>query len=540
MSWNLGDLFEGVVDALPEAEAVVCGPVRLTFADLDQRANRLAHFFMARGVEAGDHIGLALSNGHPYLEAMLAAFKLRAVPVNVNYRYTAEELKYLFDDAGLVGVLHDPGIGPAVAAASTAARRRPWTVAVGAPGRPSALEQALATVRSGERPRVPGRSGDDRYLLYTGGTTGMPKGVEWRHQDVLAAALGGGNPGGEPVTNPRELVANAVASAGRTRCLPASPFTHGTAHWMGFSTLFGGGTVVIDPAPGLRVEPVWDLVEGEAVTLLVIVGDAFARPLADALNREPDRWDLSHLLLVLSGGAVLSPLARNDLLAHLPGTVMVDSYGTSETGGQASYATWPGQAHRSPGRSRFAPNQETAVLDRVLRPVAPGSGQVGWLARRGHLPLGYRNDPGRSAKVFPTVDGVRWALPGDLATVEADGSMTLLGRGSSSINSGGEKVFPIEVEAALKEHPEVFDAVVVGVDDERWGQRVAAVVQLRPGSGVSPPDLTEHCRGRLAGFKVPRLVVLVEDLVRLPSGKPDYPWTRSALAAPDPGASATH
>jgi acyl-CoA synthetase (AMP-forming)/AMP-acid ligase II len=528
MTWNLGDLFEQVADALPASEAVVCGPLRLTFADLDRRANRLAAVFAAKGIGPGDHIGLALTNGTPYLEAMLAAFKLRAVPVNVNFRYTAEELHYLFDDAHLAGVLHDAERLASVEAAAAAATVVPWLLAVGGPGEPSAYEDALAAA-SDARPQVAGRSGDDRYLLYTGGTTGLPKGVEWRHEDVLHGALGGGNPGAEPVTEPAELVANAVATAGRTRCLPASPFTHGTAHWMAFSTLFAGGTVVIAPEAGLVVDHLWDLVEREAVTLLVIVGDAFARPLADALDAEPDRWDLSHLLVVISGGAVLSPSARNGLLAHLPGAVVVDGYGTSETGGQGNMAAWPGQPARSSMLPRFSVGDDTAVLDDRFQPVRPGRGQVGRLARRGHIPIGYWGDPERTARTFPVVDGVRWAVPGDLAMVEADGAITLLGRGSASINSGGEKVFPDEVEATLKEHPAVFDAVVVGIDDERWGQRVAAVVQLRPGSGIDADVLVEHCRAHLAGFKVPRKVLLVDDLVRRASGKPDYAWVRTAL-----------
>ncbi len=539
MSWNLADLVEQVTDALPTVEAVVSGAIRWTYAELDERAERAARLLADRGVEAGDHVGLALGNGPVFLELLLGAFKLRAVPVNLNVRYTAEELRYLVDDADLVGVVHEADLAETVAEATEGAARVGWLLAASGGGGPSRYEEALAAGPAPSRPVRPDRSGDDPYLLYTGGTTGLPKGVEWRHHDLLVAALGGGNPGGPPVVDQADLVANAAAVAGRTRCLPASPFVHGTAQWTALSTLLSGGTVVVDPSPGLDPASLWDLVEGEAVTHLIIVGDAFARPLADALDAAPDRWDLSHLLVVVSGGAVLSRAGRRGLLAHLPGAVVVDGYGTSETGGQGNLAAWPGQPEDRPA-GRFSVGEDTAVLDDDLRPVEPGSGRVGRLARRRHVPIRYRNDPERTARTFPTVDGVRWAVPGDLATVEEDGTVTLLGRGSSSINSGGEKVHPIEVEAVLKDHPDVFDAVVVGVPDVRWGERVAAAVQLRPGSplaeGLAP--LEDHCRRHLAGFKVPRTVVVVDRLVRLSTGKPDHAWTRAVVAAaPGPGSS---
>jgi acyl-CoA synthetase (AMP-forming)/AMP-acid ligase II len=518
LTWNLGDLFEGVVDAVGERLAVVAGDRRLTFHELDERASRLAHVLEAAGVGADDHVAVALRNGNEYLEAMLAAFKLRAVPINVNTRYTEDELRYLIADAAPRFILHEADRADRIGAALDGTRI-PCLV------RGEPYETALAAAGAA-RPVVE-RSGDDRYLLYTGGTTGLPKGVVWRHEDLLFAALGGGNPGGDPATTPEEVVANA--RSGRTRCLPASPFTHGTAHWTALSTLLHGGTVIVDTAPTFHADGLWDLADRERATILVIVGDAFGRPLADALTSEPDRWQLDDLLVVLSGGAVLSPVVRDALLEHLPWVVVVDGYGTSETGGQGQMPIWAGQP--ATAMPRFHVDEFTTVLDDAGRPAPPGSGLIGRLAKRGRIPLGYHGDPGRSAETFVDLHGQRWAIPGDLGRVEADGSITLLGRGASSINSGGEKVFPEEVERVLKAHPDVFDAVVVGTPDDRFGERVAAVVAHRPGRAVDLPALEAHCRSHLADFKVPRRVVIVDEVLRRPSGKADLDWAAAAVLA---------
>lgn len=518
-SWNLADLFEGVVDAVGERPAVVAGTTRLTFQELDERASRLAHVLESHGVGAGDHVAIALRNGNEYLEAMFAAFKIRAVPLNVNTRYTVDELAYLIADATPRLILHEEDRADRIAAALDG------QPAVACLARGAAYEAALAG-GSPIRPVVE-RSGDDRYLLYTGGTTGLPKGVVWRHEDLLFAALGGGNPGGDPVSSPDEVIAHA--RTGRTRCLPASPFTHGTAHWTALSTLLHGGTVIVDTAPTFDAAHLWDLADRERATILVIVGDAFARPLADALAADPDRWPLDDLLVVLSGGAVLSPAVRNALLEQVPWVVVVDGYGTSETGGQGQMPSWAGQPPAA--LPRFHVDENTTVLDDAGRPAPPGSGLVGRLAKRGRIPLGYLGDPARSAETFIELDGQRWAIPGDLARVEADGSITLLGRGASSINSGGEKVFPEEVERVLKAHPDVFDAVVVGTPDDRFGERVAAVVAHRRGRPVDLESLDVHCREHLADFKVPRRVVIVDEVRRRPSGKADLEWAAATVLA---------
>jgi acyl-CoA synthetase (AMP-forming)/AMP-acid ligase II len=521
--WNLADLFEAVADEIGGREAVVAPGRRWTFSELDERANRLAHVMVYRGVRPGDRVALSMRNGPEYLEAMLAALKLRAVPVNVNVRYTVEELQYLLADAGPRLVLHEPDLTARVTAAAAGLPHRPGLLARG-----RAYEALLAGAPA-DRPVISGRSGDDLYVLYTGGTTGQPKGVVWRHEDIFFSALATADADGRRPGSPEAVV--AAARTGRTRCLPASPFTHGTAHWTALAALFNGGTVVVaEDGAGLAPQALWSTVEAERVSMLVIVGDAFARPLADALDLEPDRWDLSHLLLLLSGGAVLSPAVRQALLAHLGWAVVVDGYGTSETGGQGRMAIWPGQVDS--GMPHFTVDEGTAVLDDQLRLVEPGSRVVGRLARRGHIPVGYHNDPERTAATFPTVDGVRWAVTGDRATVDPDGRIKLLGRGSSSINTGGEKVFPEEVEATLKAHPTVFDAVVVGVPDERWGERVTAVVQPRNGSTVTLEDLSEHCRQTLAGYKTPRQLVIVDVVVRHPTGKADHRWARRVALDP--------
>lgn len=517
-TFNLADLFAVVAGAVPDREAVVDGDRRLSYADLDERSRRLASVLRENGIGAGDHVGLHLHNGSEYLEGMLAAFLLRAVPININYRYVADELRYLFDDADLTAVVHEPEFSPLIEEVRGDVATLRYSLARG-----GAYEAAIADAEPLDPALVGGRSGDDHYILYTGGTTGLPKGVVWRQEDIFFGALGGG--GQPPIETPGELAERAPR--GRTRMLPASPFMHGSAHWMALSTLFTGGSVVIDPEPGFDPHRTWRLVDAERVTYLVIVGDAFGRPLVEALRT--GGHDASSLTVILSGGAILSPAVKDDLLDALPGCLVVDGFGASETGGQGQMIAIPGAGGTNP---RFTMGSQTAVLDDDLRPVAPGSGTIGRVARRGRVPLGYYKDPVKSAATFPVVDGERWSVLGDLATVEEDGTITVFGRGSVSINTGGEKVHPEEVEVALKAHPAVFDAVVVGVPDERWGQRVAAIVELRNGEvRPSVEDLANHARATLAGYKVPRSVVVVDEIVRSPSGKADYRWARRTAEA---------
>lgn len=512
---NLADLVEAAADAYPGREAVATLARSVTYAELDERANRFAHLLCGLGASAGTTVGLAVHNRPEFLEALLGTFKVRAVPVNVNYRYRARELHYLLADADPLVVVHEPELGEELDTAVAALRsergprwRAPVTIATGGP-----YEDRLAAAPT-HRPSVR-RSGDDRYLLYTGGTTGLPKGVEWRHDDLLHGALGG-----------REL---SIPGTRALRLLAASPLVHGTAQWLALMTLVRAGTVLLAGDPGLDPVKVWDLAEQRHAGYLGIVGDAYAGPLTEALDREPHRWDLTELLVVVSGGAALSATLRRRLLDHVPWAAMVDGYGSSESGGHGQMAVFAGQDADT--SLRFLPDEDTAVLDAALRPVAPGSGTVGRLARRGHIPVGYRNDPDRTRATFPVINGERWAIPGDLATVEADGHILLLGRGSDVINSGGEKVFPDEVEGTLLEHPAVAEAVVVGVDDPRWGERVTAVVVARQGEVVVPADLERHCRSRLATFKVPRSFVVTDAVQHTVAHKVDRAWARQLAAA---------
>ena len=525
MEYNLADLWEKIVDTTPEREAFVAKDRRLTFAQADERATRLAHALAARGVGPGDHVALYLFNGTEYLEAMLAAFKIRAVPVNVNYRYVEDELRYLLSDSNAKAVVFHREFAPKLAAIRADLPLLGTYLAVddgsGADLGPlDAVDYEQTLAESSATRDFEPRSADDHYILYTGGTTGMPKGVMWRHEDIFFGALGGGGTG-NPISSPEEI-AERAAGAG-LRCLPACPFMHGTAHWMALNSLFSGGSVVIDTDRHMDPARIWRLVASEAVTFLVIVGDAMGRPLVEAIEHLDPSVDLSGLTMLLSGGAILSPSVKRQLAAHLPDTLVIDGIGSSEAGGQGQMlATKDGEI---PSQPRFAMTPENTVLDDDLRPAAVGV--VGKLARRGHIPLGYYNDPEKTAATFPTVDGVRWSIPGDHARIESDGTITVLGRGSVSINTGGEKVYPEEVEGALKSHGEVFDAVVVGVPDQRWGERVVAVVQGRDGARPAFEALDTHVRTHIAGYKAPRDVVFVDAIVRSPSGKPDYRWAKT-------------
>lgn len=519
MTFNLADLFERVATAVPDREAVVCGPVRLSYRQLDRRADRVAAALAAAEVTRGDRVAVALRNGVEYLEVMLGAFKLGAVPINVNYRYQPAELAHVLADSGATVILHEADLADRVAQVRSGLPRLRRAVSRG--------DYAAWVAGAPNVADAPPRSGDDHYVLYTGGTTGRPKGVVWRHEDVFFAAMGGAHRRGEPITRPDQIVERLADPPNRV--LPASPLMHGTAQWFAFTTLFAGSSVVVPEGPTFDAATLLDIVDAEGVSYVVVVGDAFAHPLVEALDTDPDRWDLSTLTVVVSGGATLSAPVRRSLLAHLPWVVVVDSYGTSETGGQASVVHTAGMRETT-GPTRFEPRAETLVVDDDLQPVAPGSGIVGRVARRGHVPLGYHGDVAATAATFPDGDdGGRLAVTGDQALVDDQGRIVLLGRGSSTINSGGEKIHPAEVEAVLRDHPDVVDAVVVGLPDERWGERVGAVVAVRSGHVVADDDLVAHCRGHLADFKTPRSIRQVERIHRSESGKPDHRWARQAF-----------
>jgi len=503
VTWNMADLFELVADAAPDRECLVSGSRRLTYRQLEERSNRLAHHLAGQGVGKDSHIAIYAYNCTEWMEAFVAALKLRAAAVNVNFRYVEDELRYLFKDADLVAVVHGPEFDPPFDGP---------TLEIG-----DEYEAALAAA-SPERDFGP-RADDDRYILYTGGTTGMPKGVLWRHDDAFFAMFGGGNYAFDPVKTPEEL-AEKAKSAPEWVFLIVPPLMHGAGQWVTGSALFEAKKAVLLDGPRMDAEHAWDLVEREKVNSMTIVGDAMARPLADTFAAHPGRWDTSSLLGIGSGGAPLSPAVKQQLNELLPNVMVLDSFGSSETGYQG----------RATEGRRFAVDDTNAVFDDALQRVKPGSGQVGRLAKTGRIPIGYYNDPEKTARTFVEAEGKRWSFPGDLATVEDDGTINLLGRGSSCINSGGEKIYPEEVEDALKAHADVFDALVVGLPDERWGERVTAVVALRPGTTASSEDLQTHCRNHVAGYKVPKTVHFVDQVPRQPSGKPDYRVAKSLAA----------
>jgi len=535
-TFNLADLWEAVVDRVGDREGLVCGDVRLTYAQIDERANRLAHHLSAVGVGPGDFVGCYLTNGTPYIETLIACFKLRALPVNINYRYVTDELRYLFDDAGLkVVVTEEQFVDRLVEVASQVDTLRHALVVGSSAPSLSALadfgavdfESALAD-SSGVRPDGTDRSGDDLYVLYTGGTTGMPKGVVWRQEDTFFGCMTGGDPMrlSGPVTSPAELMDRIIEFDFTFYAL--APLMHAAAQWVSFIWFFCGAKVILHSGPFNGAE-IWRTVERERVSTLTVVGDAMARPLLDAFE-SVGPFDTSSLFAFANGGAPMAATTRERLQALLPNAAFTDGFGSSETGIQGSQRLQPGE---SAGTTVKFDNvtDGTVVLDDNNQRVVPGSGTIGRVAHTGYIPLRYHNAPEKTAEAFVEIDGKRYVIAGDMATVEADGSVVLLGRGSVSINTGGEKVFPEEVEGVIKTHPQVYDAVVVGVPDERWGQLVVVVVQP---DGEVPPELSDldaHCRGQLAGYKVPRRLVVVDKIERSPAGKADYRWARSAADA---------
>lgn len=544
MEYNLADLFESVVDVVPDREALLYvdhpgtgARQRLSYAQLDAAANRIAHHLTGAGLKPGDHLGLHLYNGVEYLQTLLGCLKARVVPVNVNYRYVAEELVYLFRDADLAALVFDAEFTGRVAAALPRTEKLRHLVRVGEPERDApALDCTAFTAAeaSGSPERGFGeRSADDRFIIYTGGTTGMPKGVVWRQEDLFFAGLGGGAPTGEPVRRPEELAERVAAGGDGITFFPTPPLMHGTSTLTAFIAFGFGQRVVLHRK--YVPEEVLRTIERERVTSVSLVGDAMLRPLIDALNGPLKGTDLSSLFSVSSSGAIMSESVREQFRALAPQVMLLDNFGSSESGfnGTATEDSGPGKGFR------LRVNHRTQVVDPVTHePVVPG--EPGRIAQRGHVPLGYYNDPVKTGETFFRRGGERWVLLGDMATVDEEGVVTVLGRGSQCINTGGEKVYPEEVEQALKAHPDVYDALVAGVPDATWGNRVAAVVQLRPGAAVLDLEsVRAHCRGRLAGYKLPRQLVLAPVIQRSPSGKADYRWAREVASADGgPGAGA--
>ncbi|MEV0551988.1 MULTISPECIES: acyl-CoA synthetase [unclassified Streptomyces] len=535
MEYNLADLFESVVDVVPDREALVYidhpgtgAERRLTYAELDAAANRVAHHLIDSGIRPGEHLGLHLYNGIEYLQTVLGCLKARVVPVNVNYRYVEEELVYLYRDADLAALVFDTEFTERVAAALPRASALRHLVRVGAPApdAPSLPTVDFADIEaSGSSERgFPPRSPDDQFIIYTGGTTGMPKGVMWRQEDLFFSGLGGGAPTGEPVKTPEELAERVAAGGEGITFFPTPPLMHGTSTLTAFIGFNFGQRIVIHRK--FVPEEVLRTIEKEKVTSMSLVGDAMLRPLIDALNGPMKGTDTSSMFSVSSSGAIMSETVRAQFQALIPNVMLLNNFGSSESGfnGTATEDSGPDRGFR------IRVNSRTQVVDPATYEPVP-VGEVGRVAQRGHVPLGYYNDPKKTAETFFEKDGARWVLLGDMATVDEEGVVTVLGRGSQCINTGGEKVYPEEVEQALKSHPDVYDALVAGVPDEKWGNHVAAVVQLRTGAGQpSLDDIQIHCRTHLAGYKIPRQLVITDSIQRSPSGKADYRWARSVAA----------
>ncbi len=521
MALNIADLVEHAIDLVPDRIALVCGDREITYAQLEDRTNRLAHYLQERGVKPGDKVGVYSRNNIEAIEAMIAVFKMRAVVVNVNYRYIENELQYIFENSDMVALIHEGRYSDKVAAVLPTCPLLKTTVVIdGVDGEVSyedALEQGSSERDFGER------SADDIYMLYTGGTTGSPKGVMWRQEDIWRVLGGGINfMTGEYVEDEWDLAKMGAANPPMTR-MPIPPMIHGGAQWATLQSLFGGGKTVLHPE--FDGHETWQLVDKHGINLLFITGDAMARPMLDALiEGGPDGkpYDLSTLFLMASSAALFSNSIKEKFLELLPNRMLTDSIGSSETGFGGLSVVTKGEEHT--GGPRVKIDASTAVLGEDGHPVEAGSGVKGLLARRGHIPLGYYKDEAKSAETFKEIHGIRYSIPGDYAQVEADGTVTMLGRGSVSINTGGEKVFPEEVESALKSHPEVFDAIVVGMPDDRLGHKVAAVVQPRGDVHPSLADLDAYARKEIAGYKVPRAVWFVDEIKRSPAGKPDYRW----------------
>ncbi len=542
MDFHFPEVHEAIAAAIPDREAIVFRDRRISYAQLAERSRRLAGVLLSRGLhvsqeraelaphESGqDHLAIYLHNGNEYLEGMLGAFKARVAPLNVNYRYVEEELLYLFDNSRARALLYHAEFAPRVAAVRRKLPQLEVLIQVadesGNALLPGAVdyEEALAAAS----PALPdvAHSPDDLYILYTGGTTGMPKGVLWRSADIFVAAMGGRPLGGTEHESLETIVAG-TALGGAMRSVMGPPLMHGAAQWVSFLMLTSGATVIfpdvvkkLDPADFLAV------IEREKAVAITIVGDAFARPLLDEMAR--GGRDLSSLRIVGSGGAPLSTANKRALLEHLPEATVIDGIGSSETGTQA---TNPSSKGSEISTGDFTPGPGACVLSAELdRVLEPGDDEMGWFAQRGRVPLGYLGDPEKTAKTFPEVDGTRFSVPGDRARYRADGSIDVLGRDSVTINSGGEKIFAEEVEHALKQHPGVYDVVVAGRPSERWGEEVVAIVQLREGEQPGDPALLAEAGKHVARYKLPKAFVYCERVERSPSGKPDYRWAREQV-----------
>jgi len=544
MSFNLVSVFEAVAQAVPDREALVFRDKRFTFDELSRRSNRLANVLIERGVtlhtdrgtlqnwQSGqDNVALYMHNCNEYLESALAAMKARAVPFNVNYRYVAEELRYLFTNAQTQAIIYQGRFAGILAQLLEEIPTQKVLIQVrdetNAPLLPTAIDYDEAMAGASDQLPALHYSADDLYMLYTGGTTGMPKGVLWRHGDVLPAALGGRRRDGTAIDNLAEFSSAAVKSPGYVY-LPTPPFMHGTGQWIAMNAWHGGNTVVIqDVVDTLDVKSLLTVVARERVNIISLVGDSFGRPiLAELQTGQYNTDSISHFL---NGGAALSESVKAGLIEVIEGLRITDSVGSSETGPQAIHTS---SKKHGASTGQFTMTRHNAVLSEAMDKVlAPGHEGLGWFASKGSVPLGYLNDEVKTRKTFPEIDGIRYSLPGDRVQLLADNIIDFHGRDSNTINSGGEKIFAEEVERALATHSDVVDALVSSRPSERWGMEVVAIVQLKPGVSCTSEQLSGQCEQYIARYKLPKHYVFVEAVARGANGKADYRWAKQ-LANP--------
>lgn len=543
-SYNLSSVFNHIARAIPDQTFVVWRDKRLTYSQVNSRVDGIAHHLTSLGLgchterdslaghQSGqDHLALYLRNGNEYLEAMIGSYRARVAPFNCSYRYVEKELLYLLEDADATALMYDAEFAPRVAAVRDRLPALQHLIQVGDDSGHPLLPGAVAYESIVDTPApatpMPTPAGDDLYILYTGGTTGMPKGVLWRQHDIFVSSMGGRPLSSTtPFASYQEIVEQAQRAAGGLSFLLLPPFMHGAAQWVAFHVItFGGALVLPDRVDRLDADAALRLAEGERVSSIPVVGDAMARPLLAAL--ETGSYDLSSVMLMTNSGAPMSPAVRDRLAAALPHVTVLNAVGSSESGTQLSVVSAAGGVQDAP---IFDAQADTAVLDDDLTGVLDDG--EGWLARRDYVPLGYLGDPAKTERTFPTIAGVRWSVPGDRARALPDNRIQLLGRDSATINSGGEKVFAEEVERALASHPDVYDVLVVGRPSPQWGSEVVALVHLVEGTNPSDAELNAASAQHIAGYKLPKAYVRVPEIVRSPAGKADYRWARAIAAAP--------
>ena len=541
MHFNLATINETIAEAVPERDAIVFRDRRFTYREFTERTRRLASYLAAQGLglhtersrledwQSGqDHLGIYLYNGNEYLEAMVGAFKARLAPFNVNYRYVDEELVYLLNDASAKALVFHSSLASHVAAIREHVPTLELLLQVQDDDRPL-LDGAVpfeAAVDSGTPDMKPEWQPDDLYVIYTGGTTGMPKGVLWKQSDILIASLGARRTDGTVIDTLEGYVRRATAS--HRKALATPPFMHGAGHWAAFQAFNTGGTVVIqDEVRRFDAAGCVELIEREGVHNMLLVGDAFGRPLVDALRET--RAECPSLRNLITGGAIMTAKIKRELLDALPQVNIIDTAGSSETGGQASHTS---NAKSGAATGKFKLSPHNAVLNEdMTETLPPGHDGLGWWARSGNIPLGYLGDEAKTRRTFPVVDGVRYSVPGDRVRLLADNTLELHGRESVTINSGGEKIFAEEVEQAIKHHADVYDAVVAGRPSERWGNEVVAIVQFKPGCSADEDDLLAECAKHIARYKLPKAFVFIDAILRSPNGKADYRWAKEVANA---------